>query len=134
LSRLLIVDDNEQLRTSLSRYLEQCGYSVFPARSAQAAIDAVEDDPEGFDILLTDIVMPGVSGIDLASGIRRRAPSISVVFMTGYTEAEVMSRGLLDADGAVFSKDMPVERLLGLLEGVGAAQESTAGDDPDASI
>lgn len=134
LSRLLIVDDNEQLRTSLSRYLEQCGYSVFPARSAQAAIDAVEDDPEGFDILLTDIVMPGVSGIDLASGIRRRAPSISVVFMTGYTEAEVMSRGLLDADGAVFSKDMPVERLLGLLEGVDAAQESTAGDDPDASI
>ena len=68
------------------RLLEKEGYAVISAPSAPAALEALEAMGGHVDVLLTDVVMPGPSGVDLAEEVRSRLPGVPVVFMSGYSE------------------------------------------------
>jgi signal transduction histidine kinase len=86
--RVLLVDDDDQLRRLTERMLRNAGYHVEPAASGAEAIAVARRDT--FDILLTDLVMPGMSGRDLARELVSEQPHLRVVFMSGYHSGTAM--------------------------------------------
>ena len=93
---VLVVDDEEQVRNLAVRILARAGYAVRSAASASQALDVVAEEP--IDLVVTDVVMPGLSGIDLLTELRRRNPALPVVLVTGGSAepertAEVIEHG-----------------------------------------
>jgi PAS domain S-box-containing protein len=100
---ILIVEDNAALRRLACRTLAQCGYTVIAASDASEALQA-SNEASSLDLLLTDIVMPGMSGPTLASELVARRPGLQVLFMSGYTDETVVSNGVLEAGMAFLQK------------------------------
>jgi len=90
--RILVVDDEPGITGFCGRLLARMGYDTCLAGSGEAALQLLER--EWFDLLLADIVMPGITGLDLALEARRRMPDIAVVIMTGHGSIEVAVRAL----------------------------------------
>jgi PAS domain S-box-containing protein len=85
--RVLVVEDDEQVRASVVRQLNSLGYTVEQAPDAVAALAAIEAAATPFDVMLTDIIMPGpLNGKELAEEVIRREPQTKVLFMSGYTD------------------------------------------------
>lgn len=80
--RILLAEDDLAMRTYLSRALENAGYEVYAVDRGTAAIPLLEDG--GFDLLLSDIVMPEMDGIELAQRCAEISPSTKVMFITGF--------------------------------------------------
>jgi len=87
---VLVVEDEVSLGTLVERFLESGGYGVLRASDPRTALEIVEAQGEEIDLLLTDVVMPGMSGPELASRVRRQRPGIPVIFMTGYAKHAVL--------------------------------------------
>jgi PAS domain S-box-containing protein len=85
---ILVVEDDDQVRTVVSKGLPRLGYEVLVVRNAEEALALVEKHPGRIDLLLTDVVMPGLSGPQLADSLTARRPETRVVFMSGYPEAQ----------------------------------------------
>jgi two-component system, cell cycle sensor histidine kinase and response regulator CckA len=83
---ILLVEDELALRTATAEFLESRGYVVFPAADAAAALQLSESQDRKIDLLLTDLVMPGLGGAELAHTITERHPGIGVIYMSGFTE------------------------------------------------
>lgn len=82
---ILLVDDEKSIRVPTAAYLERLGYSVLTADSPEAAIHLAQEHPAVIDLLLSDMVMPGMSGVDLRNHLLSARPAMKSVFMTGYT-------------------------------------------------
>jgi CheY-like chemotaxis protein len=83
---VLIVEDNEQVREFACQLLEDLGYQTDLARNAQEALALLEDEGRGpIDILFSDVVMPGMGGVELGGLVRERWPSVAVVLTSGYS-------------------------------------------------
>ena len=80
--RVLVVDDDKAVRAALGVNLRKAGYEVTLCRSAQEALAALEERP--FDLVLTDVAMPGMSGLELLAQLRATWPKVRIVVMTGY--------------------------------------------------
>jgi two-component system NtrC family sensor kinase len=111
-ARVLLVEDNPELASSLAASLEESGCSVTPVGSAQEAERLALAAGSGFDVVLSDIVMPGADGIALANRLRKRKPDLPVVLITGYSR-EV--RQAVDIDMEVLAKPCSAQELLGAL-------------------
>jgi PAS domain S-box-containing protein len=85
---ILVVEDDDQVRTVVSKGLPRLGYEVLVVRNAEEALALVDKHPGRIDLLLTDVVMPGLSGPQLADRLAQRRPETRVVFMSGYPEAQ----------------------------------------------
>ena len=79
--RVLVVDDEEQVRELAALVLERAGYAVRSVASAAQALEVIS--AESIDLVVSDVVMPGLSGIDLLTELRRRQLSVPVVLTTG---------------------------------------------------
>jgi PAS domain S-box-containing protein len=90
---ILVVEDDDQVRTVVSKGLPRLGYEVLVVRNAEEALALVDKHPGRIDLLLTDVVMPGLSGPQLADRLAARRPETRVVFMSGYPEAQDPSLG-----------------------------------------
>ena len=86
--RLLIVDDDNDLRLTLCEYLESSNFSVSSARDGAEAIALLHSRKFAFDIILTDLVMPGPDGMEVLKVAKELNPSCYVVVMTGYSSIE----------------------------------------------
>jgi two-component system, cell cycle response regulator CpdR len=82
--RILLADDEEAMRTYLTRALEKSGYAVVACDRGTTALEHVQSGA-GFDLLLTDIVMPEMDGIELAQKVAVIAPDMRVMFITGFS-------------------------------------------------
>ncbi len=82
MATILVVDDEEPIRRFLTAVLRQHGYRVLEADCATSALAFAEND--AVDLVLTDVLMPGTSGPELGRLLRRRKPSLPVLFMSGY--------------------------------------------------
>jgi PAS domain S-box-containing protein len=103
--RLLVVEDDAQVRASVVRQLQSLGYVVSQAGDGVAGLATVTEARRPFDLLLTDVVMPGpLNGKALADEVGRRAPTTRVVFMSGYTDNILQSRGSIDAGVRLLNK------------------------------
>jgi signal transduction histidine kinase/CheY-like chemotaxis protein len=103
--RVLVVEDDGDVRGSVVRQLESLGYAVSEAGDGAAGVLAFEKAPQPFDLLLTDVVMPGpLNGKALADEVARRWPRTRTVFMSGYTSNVLSSRGHIDAGVRLLNK------------------------------
>jgi PAS domain S-box-containing protein len=93
---IMLVEDDLLVRTVVSRMLQHLGYHVIVADSPDRAIDAARDHPGDLHLLLTDLVMPGMNGRELARAVACLRPGIRRLYMSGYTADGVEHRGLLD--------------------------------------
>jgi two-component system cell cycle sensor histidine kinase/response regulator CckA len=95
---ILLVEDESAVREATREVLEMAGYHVFEADGPEEAIRIVNERPAKIDLLLTDVVMPGMTGLELARRVCESRPGMVTVFMSGYAESEVLwsaSRGIL---------------------------------------
>jgi PAS domain S-box-containing protein len=99
---LLVVEDEDAVREPLVRVLGDHGYQVLGTRGPAEALAVSDSRPEPIDLLLTDVVMPEMSGRELADQIRRARPEIAVLFMSGYTDDVVVKHGVRDGSGTSF--------------------------------
>lgn len=93
-ARILLVEDNEELRVSTEEILAEMGFDVASAPDGPAAIDVFERAEDAFELLMTDVVMPGMNGSELAEEITTRDPSIRVLYASGYTDNVVLQAGV----------------------------------------
>ncbi len=85
-AKLLIVDDESEIRDLLSRHFRLLGYEISTAENGKVALEILEQDP--FDIVISDIMMPVMSGVELLREIRKEYPMIRVIMITGYVTLE----------------------------------------------
>ena len=105
---ILVVEDNAEVGELSTQLLHDLGYHTILARNAEEALKLLDEDPEGFDIVLSDVVMPGLDGVSLGKEIHRRLPSLPFVLNSGYSHI------LADAAGHDFDllqKPYSVEEL-----------------------
>lgn len=107
---ILVVEDTEALRKLAKRLLEQKGYHVLLAASAEEALRVFEDNP-AVDVLLTDVVMPGASGPELTAQLLAKRPALKVIYMSGYTEDAIVHHGVLKPGVAFLNKPFTSETL-----------------------
>jgi PAS domain S-box-containing protein len=108
---VLVVEDESVVRKMMTRALVEAGYQVLQAGNAAEAIEVVNRTPGKISLLLTDVVMPGKNGHELAKEVEARRPGIPVLFTSGYTDGEIERRGLL-APGAAFIQKPVTPRAL----------------------
>jgi PAS domain S-box-containing protein len=98
---VLLVEDEDAVRSIARETLLRRGYRVLLAADGAAALALARDHEAPIDLLLTDVVMPGMHGRALAEALQRDRPALRVLFMSGYTEDEVLHRGI-SADALAF--------------------------------
>jgi DNA-binding NtrC family response regulator len=82
---ILVVEDNQKVGEFSTQLLQDLGYQTVLARDAEQALKLLDEDPERFDIVLSDVVMPGLDGVSLGKEIRRRLPGLPFVLNSGYS-------------------------------------------------
>jgi CheY-like chemotaxis protein len=107
---VLVVEDADALRELTRRLLMRQGYEVHVAAGADEALALMSEHSE-IDVLLTDVVMPGISGPQLSAQILARRPDVRVVYMSGYTEEAIVHRGLVDSEIDFVQKPFNAETL-----------------------
>jgi CheY-like chemotaxis protein len=101
---ILLVEDEEGVRSLASTSLQAQGYRVMVATDGEDALRVVQAHPGRIDLLLTDVVMPRMSGPALSEAIKARYPHAKLLFMSGYTDDAVVRHGLLDAEVSFIQK------------------------------
>jgi PAS domain S-box-containing protein len=94
---ILLVEDEVNLRRLARQYLETQGYKILEADDGAAALQIAAGYRATIDLLLTDVIMPGMNGRELAASITASRPDVRVLYMSGYTENAIGHNGLLDA-------------------------------------
>jgi PAS domain S-box-containing protein len=124
--RILVVEDEPMVRDLARRALERRGYDVVVVTDGAAALRWLEAEAPRVDLVLTDVVMPKMTGKELADRVWSRYPGLPVLFMTGYSSEDVLKRGLVVAGASFIQKPFTPEglvetvgRLLNVGEGVG---------------
>ena len=95
--RVLVVEDDEALRSLARRILERRGYHVRTASNGAEALSLLSDPAERIDLLLADVVMPGMSGRELAELAQARRPSLRILYTSGYTDDAILRHGVRTA-------------------------------------
>jgi nitrogen-specific signal transduction histidine kinase/ActR/RegA family two-component response regulator len=109
---ILLVEDEEQLRRLARRVLELRRYTVLDAGSAAQALEVARGHAGAIDLLLTDVVMPGGSGPDLAAAFLLDRPGVPVLFMSGYTDDAIVHHGVLRPGTQFIQKPFTPTRLV----------------------
>jgi two-component system cell cycle sensor histidine kinase/response regulator CckA len=103
---ILLVEDDDQVRTVLRVVLRRLGYSVIEARNAGEALLVCEQEPQSIDLMITDVVMPHMTGLQLAERLAVLRPGMRAVFMSGYTDNAAVRDASSRGDIAFLRKPM----------------------------
>ncbi len=115
---VMVADDEAALRTAASRVLRAGGYKVLEAANGEEAIATAAAWPGRIDVLLTDVVMPGIGGVELTARISAIDPTIRVVYMSGYPQSHLEAMGGLAGGHAFVDKPFGLDVLLAAVQGV----------------
>jgi CheY-like chemotaxis protein len=130
---VLVVEDQAVVRRYAAAALRTFGYQVIEAENADEALLVCERESERIDLVLTDVVMPGLSGRELADRLKQRRPGIKVMFMSGYTDDAIVHRGALEEEAQFIQKPFGPDQLAikvrEMLVGAGRRDREVAGDD-----
>ena len=114
-ARILLVEDESSVRNIMRRTLEQAGYTVYEAGTTEEAL-ALLAGGKDVNLVLTDVILPGGGGQQLADYIAQEHPGIPVLFTSGYTDGDIQQRGLLRPGSAFLQKPVTPEALVWAVE------------------
>jgi len=109
---ILLVEDAQPLRKLAQTFLEEAGFRVLPAGSGEEALEVAARFGVTLDLLLTDVVMPGMNGRALAEELSPRQPGMKVLYMSGYTDSFITGHGVLDPGTHLLHKPFTDEVLI----------------------
>ena len=113
--RVLVVEDEEPVRAIVMRTLQAQGYEVIGAREGEEALEELEEIGGAVNLVLTDIVMPGMAGRALAAELSRRYRDIPIVWMSGHTRETELQKGEIGQDEPFLQKPITADVLLGTI-------------------
>ena len=116
--RILLAEDDDSLRGFLARALERAGYEVVACADGETAIEALD---QMFHVLLTDIVMPGIDGIEVARIAAARQPAMRIMFITGFAAVALSAGDRAPAGAKVLSKPIHLREIVAEVERMVAA-------------
>ena len=119
---ILVAEDDPVLRNLAGRILRRTGYEVVEAADGDEAFDVFARDPARFDLVLTDVVMPGTGGVELAARVARIRPETRFLFMSGYTDETLSHHGLRPGSARVILKPFSAAALAAKVGEVLAAE------------
>jgi CheY-like chemotaxis protein len=108
---VLVVDDREEVRMLACRMLRQLGYRTLSAGSGQEALAVARCHELPIPLLLTDVLMPGMNGRELAEEFRRQYPTTKTMFMSGYTDRTLTNNGILEPGTFYLQKPFTIAQL-----------------------
>ena len=108
---VLLVEDEESVRQLVRETLESKGYNVLEADNGEAALRIVSNYSDKIDMLITDVVMPGMSGRELSARLCASRPQTKVLYLSGYTEDAIGHEGVVDPDTAFLQKPFTLQML-----------------------
>jgi two-component system response regulator HydG len=109
---ILVVDDNPSMASILADILDVKGFTVHAANSGAEALEILRNHP--VDILLTDVKMPGMNGVELYRETRKTHPNLLTFLMTAYSEDEIIQKGMAEGIKVVFSKPVDINLLVSI--------------------
>ena len=115
---ILLVEDEEPLRKLCTEFLEQLGYRMLTASNAKEAVALVEGYSGKIDLLITDVVMPGLPGPDLAQALLALRPDLKVIFISGYAAGSLAPNGILKPGTVLVNKPFTIRALTAKLREV----------------
>ena len=112
--RILLAEDDDQMRAFLNRGLRRAGHTVDAVADGEAALERSRDTD--YDLLLTDIVMPGIDGVELARRVGARQPGIRVMFITGFAAVALQDDRLAQNRPRIVAKPFHLRHLIAEIE------------------
>ena len=109
---ILLVEDQAAIRMFVEDVLSGAGHHVLAAGSGPAALRLVEKYPNHIDLLITDVVMPGMSGPELAAQLTRLRPNSAVLYISGYSDHALLHRGVIEKGVSFLQKPFLPETLV----------------------
>lgn len=109
--RVLLVEDETSVRQFAARVLRARGFEVIEAENAAAGLEMMSSSELTVDVLLTDVIMPGMSGPELAERLQQSWPDLPVVYMSGYTKDTVVQRGVAAGETGFVQKPFKAAEL-----------------------
>jgi two-component system, cell cycle sensor histidine kinase and response regulator CckA len=113
---ILAVDDDEVILGLLETVLTSAGYKVLTANCGRSAIEVFEKRDSEIDLLLTDVMMPDLTGPVVAQRLRAHRPDLSVLFISGFHDADMVQRFVTDQGYNLLPKPFTVDALLKVVE------------------
>jgi PAS domain S-box-containing protein len=113
--QILIVEDDPQVRAVTRRALQGAGYAVYEAITGLAATNFITSHPGEIDLIVSDVVMPGVNGRELADQLQVTHPDMPILFMSGYPGSEIDRRGLKVARASFIQKPFTPDALVAVV-------------------
>src|ERR1700722_2639401 len=108
---VLLVEDEKGVRELAREYLQMTGYRVIEAENGHAALELAAMHDGKIHLLMTDVVMPGISGRELSARVQTVRPDIRVLYMSGYTDQAVVHHGILESDAVLLQKPFTLNAL-----------------------
>ncbi|MEQ8404728.1 MAG: response regulator [Oceanicaulis sp.] len=112
MARILLAEDDESMRDFLGKALERAGHEVVRVADGEDGLDALGEAPGQFELLLTDIVMPGVDGIELARRAAEIDPGLKIMFITGFAAVALNAGSSAPKEAKVLSKPFHLRDLV----------------------
>jgi PAS domain S-box-containing protein len=119
---VLLVEDEKGVRELAREYLETSGYRVIEAEDGHTALELAAMHAGPIDVLVTDVVMPGIGGRELAERIVQVRPGIKILYMTGYTDRAIVHHGILETDAVLLQKPFTLATLAAKLREILTAE------------
>ncbi|HEY8945949.1 MAG TPA: response regulator, partial [Polyangiaceae bacterium] len=108
---ILVVDDEPLVRESTRRMLRSLGYRVFIAQNSEEALKIAAEHLDHIDLVISDVIMPGMNGLELARELGKQRPSVRVLFVSGFTAGVLAERGLLRESVEFLQKPIALDTL-----------------------
>jgi two-component system, cell cycle sensor histidine kinase and response regulator CckA len=126
---ILLVDDQRSVRAAVKTVLERAGHAVLEAPSGERAVEIARGHPGPIDLLLADVVMPGMNGFEVARSIRALRPGARVLFMSGHLQSGLAAEVAAN-EGSFLPKPFAAADLRQALDEASAPQEPRPPPDP----
>jgi len=109
---ILLVEDEDSLRVVVTYFLSQkLGYNLLPAGSGEEALHLVESYSGNIDLLLTDVLLPGISGSELAEKMLSSRPNLKIMYVSGYPDCNLEPKGMSSSDVVLLQKPFTIRSL-----------------------
>jgi len=115
---ILLVEDEEPLRRVCAEFLGQLGYNVLPASNGKEALALVDAYSDQIDLLITDVLMPELTGPELARTLLSIRPGLKVIYISGYSDGSLARDGILNPETILMHKPFTIRALTATLRDV----------------